>query len=221
MGRHSRVDELRAQLKSAGGDITGRHTRARWSLPIFASVVSFAFIAVILAPPSVSSAAAAEYGLSVAPAAAGVAEPQSVTAAAVPIEITSRDTFSITDPVVVKPVVEQVAAVSGAPAAGVPDPGSAQAVAYGILQSMGMGDDQYSCLVALWARESGWNVYAFNESSGAYGIPQSLPGDKMASVGADWATNPATQISWGLSYIQSRYATPCGAWEHSESNGWY
>ncbi len=86
---------------------------------------------------------------------------------------------------------------------------------------MGMGNDQYSCLVALWARESGWNVYAYNASSGAYGIPQSLPGDKMASAGADWATNPATQISWGLSYITSRYGTPCGAWAHSENNGWY
>ncbi|MBC7591725.1 MAG: transglycosylase SLT domain-containing protein [Salinibacterium sp.] len=185
---------------------------------MFASVVSFAFIAVILAPPSVS---AAEYGSIVVPVATRVIGLQSVTAAAVPVDIASRDTFSITDPVVVEPVVEEVATVSGAPAAGVPDPGSAQAVAYGILQSMGMGDDQYNCLVDLWARESGWNVYAFNESSGAYGIPQSLPGDKMASAGADWATNPATQISWGLSYIQSRYATPCGAWEHSESNGWY
>ena len=171
----------------------------------------------ILAPPSVSSVAAAEYGSVVAPVATRVLESQSVTAAAVPVDSASRDTFSITDPVVVAPV----ATASAAPAAGVPDPGSAQAVAYGILQSMGMGDDQYSCLVALWARESGWNVYAFNASSGAYGIPQSLPGDKMASVGADWATNPATQITWGLSYIQSRYSTPCGAWEHSENNGWY
>lgn len=90
-----------------------------------------------------------------------------------------------------------------------------------MLQSMGMGDDQYSCLVALWNRESGWNTYAFNASSGAYGIPQSLPGSKMASAGADWATNPATQISWGLSYILGRYSAPCGAWEHSENNGWY
>ncbi|WP_309616585.1 transglycosylase SLT domain-containing protein [Salinibacterium sp.] len=221
MGRHSRIDDLRAQLKSAGGDISGRHTRAAWSLPIFASVASFAFIAVILAPPSASSAAASEYGSVVSPSTARVIELQSVTVAGGPTSVESRDAFSITDPVAVAPVVEAAPTASAAPAAGVPDPGSAQAVAYGILKSMGMGDDQYSCLVALWARESGWNVYAFNESSGAYGIPQSLPGDKMASAGADWATNPATQISWGLSYIQSRYATPCGAWEHSENKGWY
>ena len=90
-----------------------------------------------------------------------------------------------------------------------------------MLQSMGLGDDEYSCLVALWDRESHWNVYAYNASSGAYGIPQALPGEKMASAGADWATNPATQVSWGLSYISGRYSTPCGAWETSEAQGWY
>ena len=138
------------------------------------------------------------------------------------MSLAGRDAFSVTDPVVVAaPVVVVEASASAAPAAGTPDPGRAQAIAQGILASMGLGDDQFNCLVALWSRESGWNVYAFNESSGAYGIPQSLPGDKMASAGADWATNPATQISWGLSYITSRYATPCGAWEHSEINGWY
>ena len=66
-------------------------------------------------------------------------------------------------------------------------------------------------------RESGWNVYADNPSSSAYGIPQALPGSKMASAGADWATNPVTQIRWGLGYIQDRYGSPCGAWGHSQS----
>ncbi|MGV8895877.1 MAG: transglycosylase SLT domain-containing protein [Rhodoglobus sp.] len=225
MGRHSRIDELRAQLKSAGGDVSGRHTRTSWSLPIFATLASFAFIAVILAPPSTSSTSAASFGTIVAPAAVRTVELQSVIVAGEATTVASRDVFSITDPVpvVVEPVVVEASsqASSGAPAAGVPDPGSAQAIAQSMLQSMGMGDDQYSCLVALWNRESGWNIYAYNASSGAYGIPQSLPGDKMASAGADWATNPATQISWGLSYITSRYGTPCGAWEHSENNGWY
>jgi Transglycosylase SLT domain len=214
-------------LKSAGGDVSGRHRRTSWSLPIFATVASFAFVAVTLAPPSVSSASAASRvgdGSIVAPADVRVVQAQSITVAGVPVSLVGRDAFSITDPVVAAPVVVEEPAAStstGAPAAGTPDPGSAQAIAQGILASMGMGNDQYSCLVALWNRESGWNVYAFNESSGAYGIPQSLPGDKMASAGADWATNPATQINWGLSYIMSRYSTPCGAWEHSESNGWY
>ncbi|MEO8906962.1 MAG: lytic transglycosylase domain-containing protein [Microbacteriaceae bacterium] len=108
-----------------------------------------------------------------------------------------------------------------APAVGTPDPGSAQAYALTALQARGMGDDQFNCLVALWNRESGWNVYAYNAGSGAYGIPQALPGSKMASAGADWETNAATQINWGLGYVIGRYATPCGAWGHSESTGWY
>jgi hypothetical protein len=111
--------------------------------------------------------------------------------------------------------------VASAPPAGVPDPGSAKAIAYEMLQARGMGDDQYSCLVSLWNRESGWNVYASNSSSGAYGIPQALPGSKMASAGPDWETNAATQITWGLGYITGRYGDPCGAWSHSESSGWY
>lgn len=222
MGRHSRIDDIRAQLKSSGGDVSGRHRRAAWTLPLFASVASFAFVAVLLAPPSVSSASAVGVGSAVAATTVSAIESQSVTVAGAPVAVAERDVYSITDPVpVAVPVVVEASARSGAPAAGTPDPGSAQAIAQSMLLSMGMGDDQYSCLVALWARESGWNVYAYNASSGAYGIPQSLPGDKMAASGADWATNPATQISWGLSYILGRYSTPCGAWQQSENNGWY
>lgn len=102
-----------------------------------------------------------------------------------------------------------------------PDPGSAQAIAYEMVLARGWGDDQFSCLVALWNKESGWRVNAYNASSGAYGIPQALPGNKMASAGADWETNPATQISWGIGYIAGRYGTPCGAWDHSTRVGWY
>jgi hypothetical protein len=102
-----------------------------------------------------------------------------------------------------------------------PDPGTAQAIAYEMVLARGWNDDQFACLVALWNRESGWRVNAYNASSGAYGIPQSLPGNKMATAGADWETNPATQITWGLNYIGGRYGSPCGAWEHSESVGWY
>lgn len=80
---------------------------------------------------------------------------------------------------------------------------------------------QFSCLDALWTKESGWNPSASNPSSGAYGIPQALPASKIASAGADWQTNPATQIAWGLDYIAGSYGTPCGAWSHSESVGWY
>ncbi|NJP32695.1 lytic transglycosylase domain-containing protein [Micromonospora thermarum] len=85
----------------------------------------------------------------------------------------------------------------------------------------GFGIDQFPCLDKLWTKESGWNHKARNPSSGAYGIPQALPGSKMGSVADDWETNPATQIKWGLGYIKGRYGTPCGAWAHSQDVGWY
>lgn len=105
-------------------------------------------------------------------------------------------------------------------AAGGTSAADAQAIARSMIAGYGWGDDQFSCLVSLWNRESGWNVFAGN-ASGAYGIPQALPGSKMASAGADWQSNPATQISWGLGYISGRYGNPCGAWSHSEAIGWY
>ncbi|MGK5738358.1 lytic transglycosylase domain-containing protein [Micromonospora sp. URMC 103] len=85
----------------------------------------------------------------------------------------------------------------------------------------GFGIDQFPCLDKLWTKESGWNHKASNSSSGAYGIPQALPGSKMSSVADDWRTNPATQVKWGLGYIEGRYDTPCDAWAHSKSSGWY
>lgn len=94
-------------------------------------------------------------------------------------------------------------------------------IARALLREFGFSADQFGCLDSLWSRESGWRVNADNPSSSAYGIPQALPGSKMSSAGADWATNPATQIRWGLGYIQDRYGSPCGAWGHSQGNGWY
>ncbi len=82
-------------------------------------------------------------------------------------------------------------------------------------------NDMASCLEPLWTKESGWNHLSANGGSGAYGIPQALPGSKMAAYGDDWKTNPATQIKWGLSYIKSRYGTPCNAWATFKSKGWY
>lgn len=85
----------------------------------------------------------------------------------------------------------------------------------------GWSDSDFECLVALWNRESGWRVTAENRSSGAYGIPQSLPASKMASYGSDYLTNYQTQINWGLNYIKARYGTPTAAWNHSQNTGWY
>jgi hypothetical protein len=102
------------------------------------------------------------------------------------------------------------------------DPTGAQAIARDIMAAKyGWGNDQFGCLVPLWDRESGWDVNAYNASSGATGIPQALPGSKMATAGADWQTSAATQITWGLGYIADRYGTPCAAWDHSQSVGWY
>ncbi len=101
------------------------------------------------------------------------------------------------------------------------DPAGAQDYARSRLGSYGWSTDQFSCLLSLWNRESGWRANALNPSSGAYGIPQSLPGEKMAAAGPDWRTNARTQVDWGLGYIADRYGSPCGAWAHSESTGWY
>jgi hypothetical protein len=101
-----------------------------------------------------------------------------------------------------------------------PDPGTAQSTAFNLLSSYGFASSQWSCLDDLWQRESGWRYNAEN-ASGAYGIPQALPGSKMATVASDWQTDPTTQIKWGLGYIKSTYGTPCGAWSHEEADGWY
>jgi len=106
------------------------------------------------------------------------------------------------------------------PAAPPPDPSSAQGIAYGLLSSYGFSTDQWGCLDDLWQAESGW-VYNAENASGAYGIPQALPGSKMASAGPDWQTDPTTQIKWGLGYIKDTYGTPCAAWDHEEADGWY
>ncbi len=98
--------------------------------------------------------------------------------------------------------------------------GNARGIALAMLPSFGWGSEQMSCLDPLWSHESGWRVNAGN-ASGAYGIPQALPGSKMAAYGSDWQTNPRTQITWGLHYIQGRYGNPCGAWAHFQSYGWY
>ncbi|QOV35901.1 transglycosylase SLT domain-containing protein [Streptomyces ferrugineus] len=81
--------------------------------------------------------------------------------------------------------------------------------------------DQWQCFSNIVDHESSWNYRAVNPSSGAYGLFQALPGSKMSSVGSDWQTNPATQIKWGLNYMNERYDSPCGAWSFWQANRWY
>lgn len=114
-----------------------------------------------------------------------------------------------------------VAADGGGPVEQTYSGESPRGIAQKMLPEWGWGDDQWQCLDKLWTRESGWNPHAQNSSSGAYGIPQALPGSKMGSVASDWRTNPATQIEWGLGYVKGRYGTPCGAWSHFQAKNWY
>lgn len=111
-------------------------------------------------------------------------------------------------------------ALGGAVTTDVP-PASPQQIAMSMLGSYGWDSSQFSCLDAVWIRESNWDPYAENSSSGAYGIPQSLPASKMAAFGSDYSTNPTTQIKWGLWYIQQSYGSPCGAWSFWQSHNWY
>lgn len=99
--------------------------------------------------------------------------------------------------------------------------GTPKEIAKNLLADHGWGESQFSCLDKLWTKESRWQVSADNPSSSAYGIPQALPGNRMAAYGKDWRTNPVVQIKWGLDYIENRHGSPCGAWAHSRSKGWY
>lgn len=120
-----------------------------------------------------------------------------------------------------KRIVTQGNAPAQVASAPVPSPSSAQGIARSMLTARGWGSDQFDCLVTLWNHESGWRVHAANPS-GAYGIPQALPGYKMGSAGPDWQNSAETQIKWGLGYISDRYGTPCGAWSQWQANGgWY
>lgn len=101
------------------------------------------------------------------------------------------------------------------------NPTEAQQIGREMMLAAGFGESEWPCLYNLWMRESGWRTTAGNPSSGAYGIPQSLPASKMAAYGDDYMTNARTQIAWGLSYVKGRYGTPCGAWNSFLSKGWY
>jgi len=139
------------------------------------------------------------------PAARKVPPARAITAAAQPASQPAAHSISGAQP------TQAATAASGSP----------QQIAEAMLASFGWSSSQFSCLDPLWAHESGWSVTAYNPGSGAYGIPQAVPGSKMASAGPDWQTNAATQIRWGLEYIKGTYGSPCGAWGHEQATGWY
>jgi hypothetical protein len=224
MAKHSSVFQPEGPRRGAAAQVDGRHTRSSWSLPVFAFLATCSFLLVSIVEPY--SGAYASSPETVAPMLQQQQEAQSLTVAGDHEVEAVRDGFEVVElpkpkPKVAAPSTGGAAAAPAAPRAAAPSPGSAQAIAHDMVLARGWGEGEFNCLVSLWNKESGWNTYAQNPSSGAYGIPQALPGNKMASAGADWATNPATQISWGLGYISGRYGTPCGAWGHSQNVGWY
>lgn len=211
MGRHRTNWPPQALVSVSGGAATKRSERRPFVLRTFAFTVAAAVMLVFAIAPMNRQSALAETAAS---------QPENVPVQDIAIAgehtmTVAREAYKVTKPAPI------VVARRSAPAAGTPDPGTAKAIAHRYVLARGWGQGEYNCLVALWNKESHWNVYAHNSSSGAYGIPQALPGSKMASAGADWATNPATQITWGLGYIQNRYGTPCGAWNASQIKGWY
>ena len=99
--------------------------------------------------------------------------------------------------------------------------GRNQRIGKELAAARGWDGQQWNCLRDLWIKESGWSTRSSNSSGTAWGIPQALPGSKMAKFGSDWRTNPATQIKWGLHYIDNRYGNPCSAWNHWQNHNWY
>ncbi|MCY7405399.1 MAG: lytic transglycosylase domain-containing protein [Cryobacterium sp.] len=189
---------------------------------LFGFSAAFAFVLVTVVDPYSGATASPYFQIAGSTTDGGPA--QAVLVAGSYTNTITRDGYAVTDkpkpvPVVIPAPKKTQSFI--APSAAVPDPGSAQAYAYDAVAARGWGEDQYNCLVSLWQKESGWRVNAQNGSSGAYGIPQALPGSKMATAGEDWATNAGTQIEWGLGYITGRYGTPCGAWAKSQASGWY
>jgi hypothetical protein len=228
-------------VRAGGVSSVNTFARKRATVPMFSFVGVFLFVGGSLFNPLQADVAQAAVDT---PVLVKTPAPQQYTAHGTYAELAAdRDGYGVTVPApkVVKPVVDEDEAESDsedtadaaatesepvsaantlAATAATPDPGSAQAIALELVTARGWGTDQYNCLVSLWNKESGWRVNAYNPS-GAYGIPQALPGSKMATAGADWQTNPATQITWGLNYIAGVYGTPCGAWGHSQANNWY
>jgi hypothetical protein len=210
------------------------HPGVRIGLQVMAFGVAAAFVGLFALQPRTAPLANAS-DLYAPDNAVTVAGSQALGTTGSASSTVSRDGYEVTEPPAPEPVVAPVAVSSGSsgssapadchalavPQPGLPDAGSPKDMGYQAVLAHGWDIQEYYYLLALWNRESGWNPGAANTSSGAYGIPQALPGSKMAAFGADWETNPATQIAWGLSYISGRYGTPCEAWASSEERGWY
>jgi colicin import membrane protein len=169
-----------------------------------------------IAPQSATKATAKAAPKAAAPKATKAAAPKAVTKAAPKAAPVAKAA-----PAPAVKVAAKVAPAKAAAPVALNDPAGAQAYAASKLGSFGWSADQMQCLKRLWTKESEWRTTATNASSGAYGIVQSLPAEKMATAGADYRTNYRTQINWGLDYIKERYGSPCGALNWHLAHNWY
>ena len=202
-----------------------RRSRGRFVLGLFAILASAGIALVTVTDPYAGATAAPFYEKPVLVKASGV-QRYKIDGGYVDVDV-SRDAFKVVQAPKAAPASKAASgsssssASSSASAASYTTPvGTAQTFAAKSVAAKGWAPSEFSCLVSLWNRESGWNTHAANPS-GAYGIPQSLPGSKMASAGGDWQNSYETQITWGLGYISGSYGSPCGAWAHSNAYGWY
>jgi hypothetical protein len=204
----------RATAGTAAAPVRPR-SRGRFVLGIFAICASAGIALVSVTDPYAGARASAFYKEPVLASDSGV-QRYEIDGGYVLVDI-ERDTYKVVE-------AEVPDAPVGDAGAGVPGyttpVGVAQTYAAKAVAARGWAPSEFSCLVNLWNRESGWNTHAANPS-GAYGIPQALPGSKMASAGPDWQNSYQTQIAWGLGYVAGRYGSPCGAWAHSNAAGWY
>lgn len=166
---------------------------------------------------SVAALEAEQKQLSLMSAATSVLTTDSKAAVVSPAQVESESTEQSTEQSQETATSQTTTTTTPPPA----DPTSAEQIGEQLMLDAGFASSQWSCLYDLWERESGWNVYAENPTSGAYGIPQSLPASKMSEFGSDYLTDPTTQIKWGLSYISSTYGTPCDAYTFDIDNGGY
>lgn len=194
------------------------HVRSRIPLVLFSFIAAMGFLLVNVVDPYAGAVASPTFNA--ADRFAGQDAQTFVVSGVVQAASVKRDSYSVKEPPPPPPPPKASTSHSSGGISlpnVVPNPGSAQAYAHTQVLARGWSEQDFSCLVALWNQESGWRVNAMNTSMGSspstapYGIPQAYPGGKMASAGADWATNPRTQINWGLGYIAAR-GTPCSIW---------
>ena len=201
-------------------------SRGRFVLSLFAILASAGIALVSVTDPYAGATAAPFYQKPVLAKASGV-QRYAIDGGYVLVDV-RRDSFKVVDAPKQQPAAAAKASASGSAAKGggsaaasyTTPVGTAQTYAAEAVAKRGWAPSEFSCLVSLWNRESGWNTHAANPS-GAYGIPQALPGSKMSSAGGDWQNSYETQITWGLGYISGSYGSPCGAWAHSNAYNWY